>query len=194
MSFNTNRFTQKSEEAIIAAQNLAERNGNSQVEPEHLLLALLEQSEGVVRAVLGKLNIPVGALAQQVRAEISKLPRVSGSAIQLDISNRLRNVLVRAHDELAQFGDEYASTEHLLLAILAHAGGAAQRILQQAGITRDNLLRALREVRGAQRVTSPTPEGTYAALEQYGRDLTELARRGKLDPGIGRDEEIRRVI
>jgi ATP-dependent Clp protease ATP-binding subunit ClpB len=194
MSFNTNRFTQKSEEAIIAAQNLAERNGNSQVEPEHLLLALLEQSEGVVPAVLNKLNVAVGALAQQVRGELNRLPRVSGSGVQVGISNRLRNVIVRAHDELAQFGDEYVSTEHLLLAILDHAGGAAQRVLQGAGLGRDALMRALREVRGTQRVTSPTPEGTYAALEQYGRDLTELARRGKLDPVIGRDEEIRRVI
>jgi ATP-dependent Clp protease ATP-binding subunit ClpB len=194
MSFDTNRFTQKSQEAIVAAQNLAERNGNSQVEPEHLLLALLEQGDGVVPQVLSKMNVAVGAMAQQVRTELSRLPRVSGSGAQVGVSNRLRTVLVRAHDELSQFGDQYVSTEHLLLALLAHAGGAAQRILQQAGITRDNLLAALREVRGTQRVTSPTPEGTYAALEQYGRDLTDLARRGKLDPVIGRDEEIRRVI
>jgi ATP-dependent Clp protease ATP-binding subunit ClpB len=194
MSFNTNRWTQKSEEAIIAAQNIAERNGNSQVEPEHLLLALIEQGDGVVPQVLSKLNLAVGALAQQTRAELNRLPRVSGGGVQLAISPRLRTVLTRAHDELAQFGDEYVSTEHLLLAILAHAGGAAQRLLEGAGLTRDALLRALREVRGAQRVTSPTPEGTYAALSQYGRDLTELARRGKLDPVIGRDEEIRRVI
>src|SRR6266542_2068633 len=147
MSFDTNRFTQKSQEAIVAAQNLAERNGNSQVEPEHLLLALLEQSEGVVPAVLSKLNLAVGALAQQVRAELNRLPRVSGSGVQVGIAPRLRTVLVRAHDELAQFGDEYVSTEHLLLAIPDHAGGgAAQRILQQAGVTRDKLLGALREV------------------------------------------------
>jgi ATP-dependent Clp protease ATP-binding subunit ClpB len=114
--------------------------------------------------------------------------------VQLELSSRLRNVLVRAHDELGQFGDEYVSTEHLLLAILAHAGGVAQRLLSGQGITRDKLLTALREVRGTQRVTSATPEGTYAALEQYGRNLTDLARRGKLDPVIGRDEEIRRVI
>src|SRR5689334_3933811 len=158
MSFNTNRFTEKSIEAINASQNLAERNGNSQVEPEHLLLALLEQSEGVVPQVLSKMQVAVGALAQQARAELNRLPRVSGSGVQVGISNRLRTVLVRAHDELSQFGDEYVSTEHLLLAILAHAGGAAQRILQQAGITRDNLMAALREVRGTQRVTSPNPE------------------------------------
>jgi len=194
MSFNTNRFTEKSQEAIVAAQNLAERNGNSQVEPEHVLLALLEQGDGVVPQVLSKMQVAVGALAQQVRAEIGKLGRVSGGGVQVGISPRLRTVLVKAHDELAQFGDEYVSTEHLLLAILAHAGGATQRLLQQHGITRDNLMQTLREVRGTQRVTSPNPETTYAALSQYGRDLTELARRGKLDPVIGRDDEIRRVI
>jgi ATP-dependent Clp protease ATP-binding subunit ClpB len=194
MSFNINRFTQKSQEALTTAQNMAERNGNSQVEPEHLLLALLEQTDGVVPQVLGKMNIAVGAVMQQTTTEINRLPRVSGSSVQVTISSRLRNVLVRAHDEMAPFGDEYVSAEHLLLAILEHAGGVAQRILRQAGIDRQGLLAALREVRGAQRVTSPNPEGTYAALEQYGRDLTDLARRGKLDPVIGRDEEIRRVI
>ncbi len=193
MSFDTNRFTEKSQEAILAAQAIAERNGNAQVEPEHLLLALLDQSDGVVPQVLAKLNLAVGVLAQQTRAELNRLPRVTGN-VQLTISPRLRTVLVRAHDELAQFGDEYVSTEHLLLSILDHAGGAAQRILQQAGLTRDRLLMALREVRGTQRVTSPTPEGAYAALDKYSRDLTDLARRGKLDPVIGRDDEIRRVI
>jgi len=193
MSFDTNRFTQKSQEAILAAQATAERNGNSQIEPEHLLLALLDQTDGVVPQVLAKLNVALGVLVQQIRAELGKLPRVSGD-VQLTISPRLRTVLVRAHDELAQFGDEYVSTEHLLLSILDHASGAAQRILQQAGLTRDRLLMALREVRGTQRVTSQTPEGTYASLEKYGRDLTDLARKGKLDPVIGRDDEIRRVI
>src|SRR5690242_19048127 len=118
MSVNTNRFTEKSQEALVAAQGLAERNGNSQVEPEHLLLALLEQSEGVVPQVLSKMNVAVGALAQQVRSELSRLPRVSGSNVQVSLSPRLRAVLVGAHDELAQFGDEFVSTEHLLLAIL----------------------------------------------------------------------------
>jgi ATP-dependent Clp protease ATP-binding subunit ClpB len=194
MAFDINRFTQKSQEAAQAAQSLAERNGNSQVEPEHLLLALLEQPEGVVPQVLSKMNVPVGALVQQVRGEIGKFPRVSGAAGAPGISPRLRTVLVRAHDELAAFGDEYVSTEHLLLSVVDHAGGPAQRLLREAGVARDNLLAALREVRGTQRVTSQTPEGTYAALEQYGRDLTDLARKGKLDPVIGRDDEIRRVI
>jgi ATP-dependent Clp protease ATP-binding subunit ClpB len=194
MSFNTNRFTQKTQEAIVAAQNAAERNGNSQVEPEHLLLALLEQGDGVVPNVLSKLGVAVGALRQQVVGEINKLPRVSGGGVQLAMSSRLRSVLLKAHDELTQFGDEYVSTEHLLLSLLNNAGGGAERVLKQTGLTRDRLMQALREVRGSQRVTSQNPEGTYAALEQYGRDLTDLARQGKLDPVIGRDEEIRRVI
>jgi ATP-dependent Clp protease ATP-binding subunit ClpB len=194
MSFNINRFTEKSQEAILSAQNNAERNGHSQVEPEHLLLALLEQGDGVVPQVLTRLNVAVGRLQQQIAAEINRLPRVSGSGVQVGLSNRLRTVLVRAHDEMAPFGDEYVSTEHLLLAILDHAGGAAQRLLRESGLDRGKLMEALRDVRGAQRVTSPNPEGTYAALQQYGRDLTELAQRGKLDPVIGRDEEIRRVI
>ncbi len=194
MTFNTNRLTEKSQEALLAANALAERNGNSQIEPEHLLLALLEQGDGVVPQVLTRLNIAVGALAQQTSAEISKFPRVSGSNVQLTTSPRLRAVLMRAHEELAQFGDEYVSTEHLLLALLEKAGGGVQRVLQAVGLTRAALLQALREIRGTQRVTSPTPEGTYDALGQYGTDLTQLAQRGKLDPVIGRDEEIRRVI
>jgi ATP-dependent Clp protease ATP-binding subunit ClpB len=194
MSMNTNRFTQKSYEAIAAAQALAERNGNSQVEPEHLLYTLLDQADGVVPQVLAKLNLAVGAIKQQTSQEIGRLAHISGGNVQVQISARLRNVILKAHDELGQFGDEYVSTEHLLLAIVNHGGGAVERIVKQHGLTRDKLMQALREVRGSQRVTSPNPEGTYAALEQYGRDLTEAASRNKLDPVIGRDEEIRRVI
>ncbi|MDP4126628.1 MAG: ATP-dependent chaperone ClpB [Bacillota bacterium] len=194
MSFDTNRFTQKSQEAIVDAQNKTERNGNSLVEPEHLLLALLEQGDGVVPQVLTKLDMAVGVLVQNVRQEINRFPRISGGNVQISISPRLRTVLVAAHDEMAPFGDEYVSTEHLLLAILEKGGGAAEGILKQAGLNRERLLQALREVRGTQRVTSPNPEGTYAALEQYGLNLVAQARRGKLDPVIGRDEEIRRVI
>ncbi len=194
MAFNTNRFTEKSQEAIVAAQNLAERNGNSQVEPEHLLYGLLEQSDGVVPQVLERINVPVANLAQQVHAEVDRLPRASGNTAQITMGSRLRQVLVRAHDELAAFGDEYVSTEHFFLALLDHAGGTSQRLLRQAGITRDGFLAALRDVRGSQRVTSANPESTYAALEQYGRDLTEWRVVASLDPVIGRDEEIRRVM
>jgi ATP-dependent Clp protease ATP-binding subunit ClpB len=193
MSFDTNRFTQKSYEAIVAAQGAAERNGNSDVQPEHLLYTLLDQADGVVPQVLARLNLPVGALKQQINAEIAKLPRQSG-AVQPQYSSRLRNVILKAYDEMPQWGDTYLSTELLLLSLLSHGGGGAERVLKQAGLSRDQLIATLREVRGAQRVTSPNPEGTYAALEQYGRNLTEQAQRNKLDPVIGRDEEIRRVI
>lgn len=195
MSFDTNRFTQKSHDALLAAQAMTERNGNSQIEPEHVLLALLEQTDGVVPQVISACGVATGVLMQQLRDDINKLPRVSGSStMQLTISPRLKTVLVRAHDELAQFGDEYVSTEHILLALIDHAGGAVQQSVQQVGLTRDKVLMALRQVRGTQRVTSPNPEGTYAALDQYATNLTTLAERGKLDPVIGRDEEIRRVI
>lgn len=194
MAFDTNRFTQKSQEAIINAQNMAERNGNSEVEPEHLLLALLEQNDGVVPQVLSKLNLALGVLIQKMHEAINHFPRISGGNVQLTISSRLRTVLVSAHDEMETFNDEYVSTEHLLLALLNRAGGAVEEVLRQAGLTHEKLLQALREVRGTQRVTSQNPEGTYQALEQYGRNLVEQARRGKLDPVIGRDEEIRRVI
>ncbi|WP_088227741.1 ATP-dependent chaperone ClpB [Desulfosporosinus sp. FKB] len=194
MAFDTNRFTQKSQEAIAQAQALTERNGNSQVEPEHLLLSLLEQGDGVVPQVLAKINLAVGALVQSLRQEINRFSRISGGNLQITISPRLRTVLVAAHDEMSTFGDEYVSTEHILLSILEKAGGAAEKVLKQAGLTRENLLQALREVRGTQRVTSPNPEGTYAALEQYGLNLVEQAKRGRLDPVIGRDEVIRRVI
>ncbi|MDI6812980.1 MAG: Clp protease N-terminal domain-containing protein, partial [Desulfitobacteriaceae bacterium] len=194
MAFDTNRFTQKSQEAIVEAQHLAERNENSQVEPEHLLLALLEQEGGVVPQILGKMNLPLRPLVDKARREIDRFPRISGMNVQVGISPRLRAVLVGAHDEMAPFGDEYVSSEHLLLALLAKAGGAVEKLLKDSGMTREALLQALKEVRGSQRVTGQNPEGTYNALEQYGRNLVEQARRGRLDPVIGRDEEIRRVI
>ncbi|MGI5902503.1 MAG: ATP-dependent chaperone ClpB [Desulfitobacteriia bacterium] len=194
MAFDTNRFTQKSQEAIIAAQTQAERNHNSQVEPEHLLLALLEQREGIVPQLINKLNLNNELLIAKVKAVIDKFPRITGAAVQLVYSQRMRTVLVNAHDQMEEFRDEYVSTEHLFLAILEHAGGEAERILKEAGLNRELLLRVLKELRGSQRVTGQNPEGTYAALEQYGRNLVALARQGKLDPVIGRDEEIRRVI
>ena len=194
MAINLNRFTEKAQQALFAAQSLAEENNHSQVEPEHLLTALLQQADGVVPQVLERAGTNPQMLLQQAEAELSRLPKVYGPGAEVGISPRLRQVLVRAHDEIQQFHDEYVSTEHLLLALLDHAGGAVERILRQAGVTRDAVLQALMQIRGSQRVTSPTPESTYAALEKYGRDLTQLAHQGKLDPVIGRDEEIRRVI
>ena len=194
MAFNINRFTEKSQEAVIRAQQMAEELNHSQVEPEHLFAALLQQEEGVVPQVVQRLGANPRDLLQQVQAELNRWPKVSGGGVQVSISSRLRQVLVRAHDEIQQFRDEYVSAEHLLLALVEAGGGAVERILRQAGVTRDALLQALVQVRGSQRVTSQNPESTYAALEKYGRDLTQLARQGKLDPVIGRDEEVRRVI
>lgn len=194
MAFDTNRFTQKSQEAIITAQSIAEKNNNSQVEPEHLLLALLEQNDGIVPQLLNKLNIYNNQLAEKAKQSIEKLPRIMGSAAQLTYSQRMRTVLVNAHDQMEPFGDDYVSTEHLFLAILEQGRGEAEKILKDVGINREVLFKVLKEIRGSQRVTSQNPEGTYAALEQYGRNLISLAKRGKLDPVIGRDEEIRRVI
>ncbi|RNC28770.1 MAG: Chaperone protein ClpB 1 [Candidatus Dichloromethanomonas elyunquensis] len=194
MAFDTNRFTQKSQEAIISAQTHAERNHNSLVEPEHLLLALLEQDEGVVPQLLNKLNISNKTIADKTKTSIGKMPRMMGAAAQLSYSPRMRTILVNAHDLMEPFGDDYVSTEHLFLSILDNAGGDAERILKEAGINRESLFKVLKEIRGSQRVTSQNPEGTYAALEQYGKNLVTLAKRGKLDPVIGRDEEIRRVI
>ena len=194
MAFDTNRFTQKSQEAIITAQNNAEKNHNSMVEPEHLLLALVEQTEGVVPQLLNKLNISGNQIAEKSKLSISKFPCITGAAAQLTYSQRMRTVLVNAHDLMEPFGDEYVSTEHLLLSILENAKGDAERVLKEVGLNRESLYKVLKEVRGSQRVTNQNPEGTYAALEQYGNNLVTLARKGKLDPVIGRDEEIRRVI
>lgn len=194
MAFDTNRFTQKAQEAIINAQSMAEKNRNSQIEPEHLLLALLEQKDGVVPQLLNKLNVSVNQTIEQTKRSIEKLPKIMGAAAQLVYSQRARTVLVTAHDQMEPFGDDYVSTEHLLLAILDNDSGDAQKILKQIGVNRETLFKVLKEVRGSQRVTSTNPEATYAALEQYGSNLVSLARKGKLDPVIGRDEEIRRII
>jgi len=194
MAFNINRFTEKSQEAVVRAQQIAEELNHSQVEPEHLFAALLQQEEGLVPQILQRVGSNPRDMLQQVQAELDRAPKVSGSGVQVGISPRLRKVLVRAHDEIQQFRDEYVSAEHLLLALIEVGGGAVERILRQAGVTREALLQALTQVRGSQRVTSQNPESTFAALEKYGRDLTKMAREGKLDPVIGRDEEIRRVI
>jgi ATP-dependent Clp protease ATP-binding subunit ClpB len=187
-----NRFTEKAQEALQAAQKIAARNEQQQIEVEHLLLALLQQEPGLAPAILRKANVNLDGLRQRVEREVDRLPKVSGATAE-SISPRLNRVLNRAEDEAKSFKDDYVSVEHLLLA-LRDDGGASGRLLKELGVTRDRLMTALREVRGAQRVTSQSPEGTYEALEKYGRDLTKLAEQGKLDPVIGRDEEIRRVI
>jgi ATP-dependent Clp protease ATP-binding subunit ClpB len=191
---NINKYTEKAQEAVIAAQTLADREGHPEITPEHLLITLLEQREGIVPSIVTRMNADPAALAAAVRTELGRAPRAHGGA-QPSLSPRLRAVTGAAEAEAERLKDEYVSTEHLFVAIASEGGrSAAARILEQRGITRDAILQALASVRGSQRVTSQNPEATYESLARYGRDLTELARKGKLDPVIGRDDEIRRVI
>jgi ATP-dependent Clp protease ATP-binding subunit ClpB len=188
-----NRFTEKAAEAFQTANQMALRLGHQQLEPEHLLLALLEQEPGLAVSILRKADVNTESLKAQVARDLEKLPRVSGSGDQVYLSGRLNRLVATAESEAKKFKDEYVSVEHMLLALVADSG-AAGRALKEVGVSRDRLMKALQEVRGHQRVTSQNPEATYESLERYGRDLTALARQGKLDPVIGRDEEIRRVI
>ncbi|MAI26093.1 MAG: ATP-dependent chaperone ClpB [Myxococcota bacterium] len=187
------KFTIKSQEAIQSAQALAEERGHSAVESLHLLSALLDQPEGNTIPVLQKLGVTVSALGNKVREGLDTLPRVSG-ANQVQIGQSASQALNDAFTEATNLKDEYVSTEHILLAISANPSDVAGRLLQQSGALREAILDALEAVRGSTRVTDPEPESKYQALEKYGRDLTEVARSGKLDPVVGRDEEIRRVI
>ncbi len=191
---NLNRLTEKAQEAVLAAQQLAERGNHPQLEPEHLLVALVEQRDGIVPALLRKMNLDPARVLAAARAELQKLPQAYGGA-QPTLSPRFRAVADAAAAEAERLQDDYVSTEHLLLALASEPGRApAARLLAQHGATRDALLSALAAVRGSQRVTDQHPEGKYQALERYGRDLTDLARKGKLDPVIGREKEIERVI
>ena len=191
-----NRFTEKLQEAIRAAQSQAVRYGHQQLDVEHLLASLLEQAGGLASSVLSRAGIDPQALAGRLEQELDRLPKVTGPGAgpdQIYITGRLNRLFTAAEDESRKLKDEYISVEHVLLAMVDE-GGAAGRLMREFGLTRDRLMQALREVRGSQRVTSQNPEATYEALERYGRDLTKLAAQGKLDPVIGRDEEIRRVI
>ena len=187
------KFTVKAQEALQAAQSLADGQSHQALEPEHVLAALVEQREGIVGPLLAKLGARTEAIQQALRAELAKLPAVGGGAGQY-LGERTRKALERAQAEALRLKDDYVSTEHLLVALAQDGDGAAGRILAQHGATPDAIYKALVEVRGSQRVTDPHPEDKYQALQRYARDLTELARKGKLDPVIGRDEEIRRVI
>ena len=189
-----NKYTEKAREAVLAAQHTAEEMNHAQIEPEHLLLALVEQEDGIVASLLRRMGIEPKPLADQLRTELSQQPAAYGGS-QPTLSARLRKVTDGAQKEASRLKDDFVSTEHLLIGILAEGGKTiASRVLQQRGITRDGVFEVLTQVRGSQRVTDENPEAKYEALEKYGRDLTELARRGKLGPVIGRDEEIRRVI
>jgi len=191
-----NRFTQKAQEAISSAQSKAVRYGHQQVDLEHLLAALLEQQGGLASSIFNKADINLDNMKKRVDEELDRMPKVSGPSgtpDQIYVTGRLNELLTKAEDEAKQLKDDYISVEHLVLA-MTDDRGATGRILKDFGITRDRLVRALQEIRGNQRVTSQNPEATYEALERYGRDLTKLATQGKLDPVIGRDDEIRRVI
>jgi len=192
---NPERFTVKSQEAIERAQRLARDRSHQELQPEHLLAALLDDREGTIAAVLEKLGVPRDALAAQATQALDRLPRVTGPGAAMHLGAGLRAVLDRADDAAAQLKDEYVSVEHLLLALASDANpGPSRAVLQRAGIADEAVLKALASVRGGQRVTDASPEDKYQALTKYGRDLTAAARQGKLDPVIGRDDEIRRVI
>src|SRR5712675_2310380 len=187
------RYTQKMQEALQSAQDFAAQWQSSEIGNEHFLLALLDQAEGVTRPLLEKIGVSADALRSRLETELAGRPKVSGGVSDLRISNDLRRTLDSAEKEMSKLKDEYASAEHYLLA-LAGENNSAAKALKELGATRDKIMQGLQQVRGSQRVTDQNPEGKYQTLEKYGRDLTELARRGKIDPVIGRDNEIRRVM
>ena len=193
-----NRLTQKSQEALHDAQTKAVRFGHVEVDGEHLLLALLDQAEGLVAPLIARAGADPDRLREDLEAELGRRPRVSGPGVtpgQVHITQRLSRLLDTADREARRLKDEYVSVEHLVIALVEEgSGSAAGRLLHSQGLTRDTFLAALTEVRGHQRVTSATPEGTYEALEKYGRDLVAAATAAKLEPVIGRDSEIRRTI
>ncbi len=193
---DASRFTERVQEAIQAAQSKALRYSHQQVDVEHLLLALLEQEDGIAPSILLKIDIPPENVHRRLLTELERLPKVTtpaGPPDQVYVTGRLQRLLATASDEAKRLKDDYLSVEHVLVA-LTDDSSVTGRVFKEFGITRERLMRALQEVRGSQRVTGPNPEATYEALERYGRDLTALAAQGKLDPVIGRDEEIRRVM
>ncbi|MBT9331140.1 ATP-dependent chaperone ClpB [Paracidobacterium acidisoli] len=194
MAIRWDKFTVKSQEAVQAASALAAENGNPELLPLHLLAALLGDKEGIIVPVLEKVGVPTPQLAAQAQDALSKLPKVSGASAQPGASNAINKVFEQSFKEAENFKDDYVSTEHLLLALAGQKNDGAALLLASFGATRDAILKSLSTVRGAQRVIDQNPEAKFQALEKYAKDLTELARRGKLDPVIGRDEEIRRVV
>jgi ATP-dependent Clp protease ATP-binding subunit ClpB len=187
------RFTQKMQEAVQAAQSLSGEMHHNEITNEHFLVSLLNQTDGVTRPLLEKLGVPAASLQQALYTDLERRTQIHGSAIDVMISHELRDVLDASEKEMSKLKDEFISAEHYLLA-LTGSNVAAGRLLKQFGVTREHLMQALQQVRGSQRVVDQNPEGRYQTLEKYGRDLTEQARRGKIDPVIGRDNEIRRVM
>ena len=187
------RFTLKSQEALLAAQRKAEQMGHQEVRPEHLFWGFLNQDENVVVSILQKLGVNLGAINKEIEGILERLPKVTGAG-EIYVSPALRQVLNQADEEARNLKDEYISAEHLFLAMLKDSSGQVARILKSHGVDEEKVLRALAEIRGTQRVTDAEPESKYEVLKKYARDLTDLARQGKLDPVIGREDEIRRVI
>ncbi|MGZ8519637.1 MAG: ATP-dependent chaperone ClpB [Candidatus Binatia bacterium] len=190
---NLEKLTTKSQEALRDAQSLADKRNHQALDVEHLLFSLLGQKEGVVLSLLQKLSVPLTQLTDRLQKALDRLPQVTGASGQSYITPRLKKLIESAEAEAEALKDEYVSTEHLLLAMVQDSGETG-KALKELGATRDKILNALVSIRGSQRITDPNPEGKYQSLEKYGRDLTDLARKGKLDPVIGRDDEIRRVI
>ena len=190
---NLNKFTEKAQGAVMTAQNLASEGTHAEITPEHLLVALVEQENGIIPSLLRKMTLDPRSVATEARKLLDSLPKAYGADVRL--SPRMNLIGQSAQAEATRLQDEYVSTEHLLLALASEAGRSpAAQLLKRFGVSKDTLYQALTQVRGNQRVTSQNPESTYEALARYGRDLTDLARKGKLDPVIGRDEEVRRVI
>ena len=187
------KFTQKMQEALQAAQDVAAQLNQQEITNEHFLLALLDQTDGVTRPLLEKMGVTVPQLRDRLNQELERRPKIQGGTYDQRIGNDLRATIDAAEKEMAKLKDEFLSAEHYLLA-LADSKSAASKLLKEVGVTRDKLMQALQQVRGSQRVTDQNPEGKYQTLEKYGRDLTEMARKGKIDPVIGRDNEIRRVM
>jgi ATP-dependent Clp protease ATP-binding subunit ClpB len=192
--FRLDKLTQKAQEALQQAQAVAEQNQNQVIFPLHLLIALAEEKEGIVRPVLAKCNVQPDAIVAEARRLLGNLPKTAGMQPGTYLSQPLNEILERAFDEAGRFKDEFVSTEHMLLSIAQQRGDPAAQLLDRAGATHDAILKALVSVRGSQRVTDQNPESKYQALERYAHDLTESARQGKLDPVIGREDEIRRVM
>src|ERR1043166_4678851 len=193
MGMQLERFTTKAQAALQDAQRIAQDNSHQGIDGEHLLLALLRQSAGLIEPLLQKLGVAPARIEQELESELARRAKVQGGA-EPYLTSELRKALDAAEREAHKLKDEYTSTEHLLLGLITDGGSTLKRIFSTHKVSRDEVLRALADLRGNQRVTDQNPEDKFQALEKYGRDLTALARQGKIDPVIGRDEEIRRVM
>jgi ATP-dependent Clp protease ATP-binding subunit ClpB len=192
---NLNKLTTKSQEALQNAQEIASSYGNQLIEPEHLLAALVQDANGTVVPILQRMGVNMGVVKIKMHELLDRLPKVSGTSIvNQSLSGSTGQVLEAAGARAADMKDEFISTEHLFLAVASAKGSAAAKMLHDQGVEPDGILRVLKDIRGSQRVTDQNPEEKYQALAKYGRDLNDLARKGKMDPVIGRDEEIRRVL